>query len=239
MRRLLGRFSVSLSVMILYIALPGAAQLPGSPAAPSTTVPPSKRLWSQVVEPEVPYRRLDSRDKFIFQLHENFRTASLIPLFVSAGTSQGWDNAPHYGSDKAGFGERLGAAALRQASMRFLSDGLMPALLREDPRYFRKAHGGYAARGLYAASRAFVSQRDSGKSGINYANITGHLLAMGLTMTYYPHQDTNGGTVFRGTALSLLGSAGNNLFLEFIPDVLHKFHERKAGAVIGEPKTPR
>ena len=215
-----------------------AAQLPAAPA-PSATQPAApevKRRWSQVVEPGQTIRPLSFKDKLIFEAHENFRLTSLMPLLTAAGVEQGLDSSPHFGNNGEAFGERIGAGALRQGSMRLLSDGVMPALLHEDPRYYRQATGSYFGRGIYAVSRSLVDKRDSGATGFNYANITGHLLAMAFTMTYYPHRDTNGGTVFRGWGLSIAGSAGNDLFLEFLPDALRAIHERKAGSAVGEPK---
>ena len=142
-----------------------------------------------------------------------------FPAVLSSGYEQLTDGDPKYGSDSAAFGQRFGAAVLRETSMRFFSDSLFPTITHEDPRYYRKAHGGVVKRGLYAAERVFVIRRNSGDLGINYSDTLGHLAAAALTPTYYPAPSANGRVVVTTWAVSLAGDAGGNLFLEFWPDV--------------------
>jgi hypothetical protein len=87
----------------------------------------------------------------VFWLHEELEPSSPLPALVSAGYGQLTNSDPKYGTDEGAFGERLGAAFLRQASMRFFADSLLPTLDHEDPRYYREASGDYAARVLHAA----------------------------------------------------------------------------------------
>ena len=184
-----------------------------------------------MVDPGEAAPPLTARDKMLFWLHEEVQPVSLTPAFLSAGWGQLTNGDPKYGSDSAAFGQRLGAAALREASGRFFSGSVLPVLTREDPRYYRKAYGGIKARGLYAAERVFVVRRDNGLNGFNYSNTLGNLAASALTVTYYPAPSANAGAVFTGWLWSLAGSAGGNLFLEFWPDardaIFHR-HRRVA-----------
>ncbi len=197
--------------------------------------------WAKVVQPWQQPVRFSARDKLLFALRDEVRPVSLVPTFFSAGLGHALDSDPKYGTDSAGFGERLGGAALRQASMRILSYGVLPAVTREDPRYYRLGadpviHGGrYAARSLYALERVLVARRDSGAAAFNTSNVVGHLAASLLVLTYYPHVSANTGVVMRTWGISLAGNAGNNLMLEFLPDLLKAVHHRKPGEVVGEP----
>lgn len=233
---------LSLAVMV---AIPALAQdpllLPNAPLPRAYSVPnpgppplhashpnqPSK--WDGVVDPGVVIPPLTSRDKMLFWLHEEARPLSWVPTFVSAGWQQLIDGHPKYGSDSAAFGERLGAAALREASGRFFSDSLLPVVTREDPRYYRKAYGSIKQRGLYAAERVFITQRDDGSSGFNYSQTFGNLGAAALAITYYPAPSTNAQAVFTAWFWSFAGSAAGNLILEFLPDagavVFHHRHQ--------------
>jgi hypothetical protein len=161
-------------------------------------------------------------------LHEEVSPVGWFSAVLSSGYAQWTNGDPKYGTDSAAFGERLGAGALRDASMRFLSDSLLPTLTHEDPRYYRKAYGGVVTRGLYAASRVFVARRDSGVRGFNYSDTLGHFAASALTPTYYPAPSANRRVVAATWVLSLAGDAGGNLFLEFWPDVrdavFHQHH---------------
>lgn len=155
---------------------------------------------------------------------------SVFPAFASSGFEQLINTDPKYGSDSGAYGQRLGAAVLREASMRFFSDSLLPTITREDPRYFRMAHGPKARRGLYAAERVFVNQRDNGSQGFNYSAVVGHALAAALTMAYYPGPSANGRIAAKTFGFSLAGLAGGHLFTEFWPDVRERvFHWQKRG----------
>ena len=201
---------------------------PADPKAASPLAHESyeKRKWSGYVDPGERVPVLHTSDKLVFWLHEEGELTSPLPAFVSAGYGQLTNSDPKYGTDEGAFGERLGAAFLRQASMRFFSDSLLPALDHEDPRYYRKASGGYAGRALHAAEFTFIDRNDSGQRTFNSSDIAGHLAASALTPAYYPHSSRTGGVVFRTWGTSIAGAAVNNLFLEFWPDVVNKIHHR-------------
>lgn len=199
------------------------------PSDPVNNTPAAveRRKWSDIVDPGEKIPPLYAKDKLMFPVHEELRPPSWFSTFFSSGWEQLRDTDPRYGVDSGAYGQRLGAAALRDLSMRTFSDGVLPALLREDPRYYRMAHGTIVHRGLYAASRVFVGQRDSGASGFNNSLIVGHLMASALTRTYYPDKSSNSTVVFSTWGFSLLGAAGGNLWSEFWPDTRERFFRRR------------
>jgi hypothetical protein len=188
--------------------------------------PREKRKWARFVDPGERVVPLYPRDKWMFWLHQEAEWYSTGPAFISAGFGQ-LTGSPDYGSDSGAFGDRLGAAVLRQATMRFFSDSFFPMVLKEDPRYYRKAAGGYWNRAGWAAERAFVTQKDDGSHGFNYSNIFGHLAASALTPTYYPASDANSGDVIETWGTSIAGSIGNNMFLEFVPDAFNAWKRHR------------
>lgn len=200
-------------------------------ASPLEHAPVEERKWSQYVDPGERIPPLYPRDKWVFWIHQEVRVESAFPALLSAGFGQLTDS-PNYGSDSEAFGDRLGAALLRQASMRFFCNSFFPVIVHEDPRYFRKASGSYKSRVGWAAERAFVIQHDNGSHGFNISDIFGHLAASALTPTYYPHPSANAGVVFETWGTSIAGDIGNNMFLEFWPDVtnLWRRHRQKAHA---------
>ena len=223
------RFYAGVLLFLCFLVLPAsgqnAQQLPDAPApgplpehvSHTNEYSPSK--WYGVVDPGETPPPLSSRDKMLFWLHEEISPVGWVPALMSSGYEQLTNGDPKYGSDSAAFGERFGAAVLRESSMRFFSDSLLPTLTHEDPRYYRKASGGVIARGLYAAERVFVIRRNSGLRGINYSDTLGRLAASALTPTYYPAPSANGRVVMETWGVALAGDAGGNLFLEFWPDV--------------------
>jgi hypothetical protein len=182
-----------------------------------------KRKWAQYVDPGEHVPRLTAKDKMEFWLHQEARISSAFPAFLSAGYGQLADS-PRYGSDSGAFGDRLGAAILRQATMRFFCSSAFPTIDGEDPRYFRKASGSYVGRAGWAAEQAIVAHRDSGRRSFNVSDVFGHLAAAALTPLYYPAPSATTGVVLQTWGTSIAGAAANNLFLEFWPDVTNKLH---------------
>jgi hypothetical protein len=216
-------------------------KLPDTPQAQQTTPSPQtapadpkavsplphesfeRRKWSAYVDPHERVPTLNAKDKMLFWLHEEFQITSPLPALAAAGYEQALNTDPKYGTDSGAFGERLAAGLVREASMRFLSDSVGPSLTHEDPRYYRLASGSYVQRGLHAAEFAFVGRDDRQQRTFNKSNIFGHLAAATLTLAYYPHVSRNSRVVFETWGRSVAGSAGDNLFLEFWPDVVNKF----------------
>lgn len=200
------------------------AQADPQAASPMKHASYEKRKWAQYVDPGEKIPALYPNDKWVFWLHEEARVSTAYPALISAGYGQ-LTGTPAYGSDAGAFGDRVGAAFLRQATMRFFCSSFFPVFYREDPRYFRKAAGSYLGRAAWAAERAFVTQRDSGRHGFNFSDIFGHLVASSLTPAYYPDKSRNVHVVMQTWGTSIAGAAGNNLFLEFVPDAINAWHQ--------------
>lgn len=223
------RFSPTAATLLLLFATVSASSqsLPEAPSPAARHIYAASK-WYGIVDPDEKVPPLYARDKMVFWVHEDSSAIGWIPGIISAGWGQLLVSDPNYGSDSAAFGERVGAAALRDTSMRFFSDSLIPTLAHEDPRYFRKAYGGIRERGVYAAERVFIDQRDNGTRGFNLSVVVGHLAASAITPTYYPAPSANGRVVMTTWALSLAGAAGGNVFFEFWPDIRNRvFHHHE------------
>jgi hypothetical protein len=219
---------------LAFLASPGFSQQSSLPDAPKPSDPVNnspaaveKRKWTDIVDPGEDVPTLSAKEKLLFPIHEELRLTGWFSAFFSSGWGQLLDTDPRYGVDSGAFSERFGAAALRDLSMRTFSDGVLPAVLHEDPRYYRKAEGSLLQRGLYAASRVVVTPRDSGHNGFNTSVIVGHGMASALTMTYYPEKSANGTVVMKTWGYSLLGQAGGNIWSEFWPSLRQKVFRRR------------
>jgi hypothetical protein len=188
------------------------------------------RKWSPYVDPGERVPKLTPSNKMVFWLHEEFQPTSPLPSLVSAEYGNLTDSDPKYGTNGAAFGKRFGAAMARDAGMRLFSDSVLPTLTHEDPRYYREASGSYGGRAWHAAERMFVAQSDDGRHVFNVSDLFGRLLGSGLTMAYYPHQSTNGGVVLRTWGTAVVGGIGDNLFLEFWPDIVDRIRHRHQNA---------
>lgn len=225
---------------------PGSAFQSSTPAAayaasdssgeekPSAAVGPgeterSKPYLHRNVPPDMGLQPLTAGQKFELSFRSRFSAGAFAGALFGAGWSHLNNSRPHYGTDRAGFGERLGAAELKQTSESFFSSGLYAAAFHEDPHYYIMGPGpghGIAHRALYAATRVLVTRTDDGGTSVNYAKLAGLASSNALANAYYPAADR--GPDKTATAfLTNIGTSALSLELnEFLPDVLHAFRHK-------------
>ncbi|MGI8772859.1 MAG: hypothetical protein ACR2JE_15665 [Acidobacteriaceae bacterium] len=225
---------------------PSSQVTPDAPAKPNPKVKPSggllhvadwiahskgypleTRKWTSVLNPGQEIHPLSASDKLYYAGRLQLSPVIFVPALFSSGYAQLADADPHYGSDGNGFGERFGAAMLRQASDRLTGNGVFPALFRQDPRYYRVAQGSIVHRGVYSALQVLVRRGDSGHEQGNWSGLLGHAFGNALILTYYPQVSAKGSVVATGMATSLAGDAGSKLIDEFLPDIYHLAFQRK------------
>ena len=177
------------------------------------------KKWDVTINKGVVVQPFSKRDKLHYAALLEVSPTSLFTAAYSAGYEHLRDTDPHFGSDRAGFGERFGAASFRQGVNRIFGDGVFPALLHEDPRYYRVAEGSLWHRSSRSAVQTLIRSRDDGTKGINYSGIAGHALSEGLPITFYPQKSAKATVVLGSFGTALLADAGLKLFREFLPDV--------------------
>ncbi|HVC90843.1 MAG TPA: hypothetical protein VND66_09510 [Acidobacteriaceae bacterium] len=190
-----------------------AMQTSGSSAGAKRYAP----LYARTIFPGQLAQRLTVRDKFIYSFRQMVEPVNLVPAIFSSAESQWRNSDPKYGTDSGAFGQRLGAALIREDSDRLFTNAVLPSLLHEDPRYYRLGEGSTMTRAEYAVEQVFVGRTDGGKRIPNYAGLIGRGMAEGLTQAYYPDTSRGGGVVLRGVATSLGGLAAFDIMREFVP----------------------
>ena len=162
---------------------------------------------------------LDKRQKTDLAVHATFDPFNFVSAVLLAGLSEYEGTNRGYGWGPQGYFKRVGANLADVFDSTMLAGAVYPILLRQDPRFFRKAHGPIKARIRHALVAPFVCLGDNGRSQPNFSNILGNFTAGAISNVYYPAQD-------RGVSLSVInssvvmveGSLGN-IGLEFAPDV--------------------
>jgi len=172
---------------------------------------------------------LTSHQKVTLGLRESVSIFSILGWSASAGYSHLVNNSPNYGTDKAAFGERLGATALRNVSENIFSVSLFAPLLHEDPRYYELGSGhNVVKRVVYAASRSLITRTDNGHSTVNFSLLAGNMLGSALTNAYYPERNRGFGQTMQTFGTSIGGSAFGFVVTEFLDDALVAAHLKKA-----------
>jgi len=143
-----------------------------------------------------------------------------------AGLSQAENGDPTYRQGAAGYGKRYAAAFADLAMGNFMSGAILPALLREDPRYFQLGKGTFEHRFAYALSRIFVAPTDAGHIEFNYSEFLGNAAAAGISNVYSsPEERTVGNTVGSFGGQLAVDMMGNEL-KEFWPDIRRKMFRK-------------
>lgn len=143
----------------------------------------------------------------------------------AAEYEQALNDSPNYGTNGRAFAQRMGAAAARNASQSLFTDGLMPAVFHQDPRYYVLGEGhSMLARGKCAVARVFVTRSDAGKDVPNYSLFTGHAGTVALQYAYYPAVNRMASESAKDYASSFAGVALSNAVREFLPDLLRLVH---------------
>lgn len=196
-------------------AQPAAFQASSSrPASAPLTPAPRLAKYIGTDQSTVP---LSAKEKLELSGWEQVQPYAFATQFMGAGWEQLINSNPQYGTDSGAFGERLGAAALLQNSRAILSDGIMAAMFRQDPRYYRQGHRPVKQRIYHAVERVFVIRSDEGNYQPNYSQLLGNAVATALTMTYYPAVSATWPKTAKGYGISLAQGALGNEIHEFTP----------------------
>lgn len=166
---------------------------------------------------------LKSKDKFQLFVRGTLDPFPVFVYAVQAGIEQANDSHSGYGQGAAGYARRFGAALGDGTSARFFSTYAFPAILHQDPRYFRKGEGSGRSRVAYSLSRSFITRSDAGASQPNWSNMLGKFAGAGLSNLYYPAEDRGASLTLSRVGISLAYQALGNVAIEFWPEIHRKF----------------
>lgn len=94
---------------------------------------------------------------------------------------------------------------------------MLPALFKQDPRYFVKGTGSVDSRVWYAIANSVICKGDNGHWQANYSAILGGLAAGGIANLYYPASDKASMSItFEAAGVGIASGAVQNLFQEFL-----------------------
>lgn len=158
---------------------------------------------------------LTSKQKFELAWKTTIDPVSLGINAAIAGVEQSRNDFAEYGQGAEGYGKRFGAAYADLVSSTMISGAILPALLKQDPRYFYKGSGSKRSRILYALATSVICKGDNGRWEPNYSGVLGGLAAGGLSNLYYPAQDRGLGLTFENALIGIAENAAGNVIQEF------------------------
>ena len=168
---------------------------------------------------------LSFKDKFWLATQDTFDYSDVIFVGGLAGIAMAGKSEPAFGQGAEGYGKYYWHLFVDGAVENYMTEAIVPAATREDPRYYTLGKGGFAKRTGYAMSRLFITRTNSGKSTFNLSEIVGAGASAGLGNFYYPAQYNPWVKTYQrwGTQVGLDGVF--NVLKEFWPDIDHSvFH---------------
>ena len=162
---------------------------------------------------------LSGKQKFRLALRSSADPFTFVTAGIDAGLAQNKNEYPAYGQGAQGYAKRFAAAYTDTFSGTMFAGAVLPTVLHQDPRYFRKGSGSFFNRVIYSLSTSVRCKDDKGQWVPNYSNILGNLAAGGLANAYYPASERGVGLTFERAVSVLAWGAVGSTFIEFWPDI--------------------
>jgi hypothetical protein len=146
---------------------------------------------------------------------------------VGGGYGELVDSHPGFGWGPPGYFKRVGASYADNVNGAIIGNAVLPILLHQDPRYFRKGTGPVFKRFLYAAAATVVCRGDNGKNQANVSNVLGNFISGAISNAYYPANERGVSlTLVNGIEVTAFGAVGGQV-LEFGPDLARLVHHKR------------
>ena len=210
---------------------PGSAVPTVLPAGtPPVQAPEDKRIFgvlpnNRTTENSIPFHKITAAQKLTIAAKDSFDW----PVYPTAGlfaTLYQLENQnPSFGQGMEGWAKRFGTAYGDQMVGNMMTEGIVPGLFHQDPRYFRLGEGSKKQRTWYALTRIVVARMDSGRNSFNFSEWGGNAAAVTISNAYYP--DTrNWNDNLQKLLIACATDAFSNVLKEFWPDVKRKLHHQ-------------
>ena len=130
------------------------------------------------------YKPLTPAQKFKIASQDSFDRGTFVLAMVFAGESQLTNSNPSFGHGAAAYGRYLGTAYADFVIGDFMTEGIYPSLIHQDPRYFRRGSGSGLSRLAYSAGQIFRTRTDAGGTQFNYSEILGNATAVAISNAF-------------------------------------------------------
>ena len=226
-------------LLICAAALCGTAQeTPPSNAAGTAPVqaPEDKRIFgvlpnNRTTENSLPFHAITAKQKMTIAFKDSFDYPVYPTAALFASLYQLEDQNPSFGQGMVGYSKRFATAYGDQMIGNMMTEGILPAVLHDDPRYFRLGAGTKKGRIAYALTRILITRTDSGGQRFNTSEWGGNALTAAISNAYYP--DTRNVSDNVTKLLIACGTdAFSNVLKEFWPDVKRHFTRKNRDPLV-------
>jgi hypothetical protein len=211
---------------------------PVASASPTPSIeapkPPDKRLFGVVpnyrtTNAEVPFSPITARQKLGIASRDSFDWPTYPLAALMTLMMPGKEETRAYGTGWSGFANRYVRNSADQIIGNMLTEGFLPSLLHEDPRYFRPGTGTFWSRVRSAVTQIVITKKDSGAKRFNNSEFFGNAIAVVISNSYSPNLRTWGDSTEK-LGLMIGTDMLANVIKEFGPDVKERvFHRHHSG----------
>ena len=175
------------------------------------------------------YTPLSASEKFTIATKDSFDRGIILMSLGMAGKGELFNATPPFGHGVAGYAKYFGSGYADLVLGNYLTEAVYPALLHQDPRYFRLGAGSGWKRLGRAMGQILWTRSDSGRGQFNFSEILGNATAVAISNAYYPNDHTREDALEKLSVQLGLDMSGN-VMKEFWPDISRWLHHRHAQA---------
>jgi hypothetical protein len=178
----------------------------------------------RTVEGSVPFVPLSSRQKLSLAKKDTFDWPTFMVTGAFALIYQAERQNPAFGQGLQGYAKRYASALGDQMIGNMLTEGFLPVLLHDDPRFFRSGTGTTGSRMKSALRQIVMARSDSGNWRFNAPEWLGNGIAVGISNAYYRDSRTLSDNMQR-FSMQVGNDALADVLKEFWPDIKHRFFD--------------
>lgn len=159
------------------------------------------------------------QQKGYLALHDVTDPGNLATIVGISAITTAADPHSAYGPGLKGWGKNAGVSLLQDATAEFFGTFAVPAIMHQDPRYYRMPDRPFKKRVIYSISRTFISRHDDGSPMPNYGTLLEYPINAEISNLYVPGIQSDGASTAKRILVGYAIDPTNNLLAEFLPDV--------------------
>ncbi len=159
------------------------------------------------------------QQKGYLALHDVTDPGNLATIVGISAITTAADPHSAYGPGLKGWGKNAGVSLLQDATAETFGTFVVPSIMHQDPRYYRRPDQPFKKRLIYSISRTIISRHDDGSPMPNYGTLLEYPINAEISNLYVPGIESDGASTAKRILIGYALDPANNLLAEFLPDV--------------------
>jgi len=171
------------------------------------------------------YTPIMPKEKFRLAGEDAFDRGTFILSGLFAAQAQLTNSDPTFRHGPKSVGRYYAASYADFAIGDYITEGIFPTLLHQDPRYFPRNNGGAWSRARSALLQIVWTRTDSGRKQFNFSETVGNATAVAISNAYYPgNRNVTDAVTKLGMQIGV--DAAANVIKEFSPELTRLFSRK-------------